>query len=254
MLGLFLLGMRLMTDGLKYAAGSSLRRIIEESVSTRLRGIASGAFITSIVQSSSAVTVAAIGFVNAGLVDFGHAVSIVYGSNIGTTMTGWLVALLGFNINIKAFAIPAVGLGMFLRLVQRESRTAAFGDVLAGFGIFFIGIGVLKDAFAGLGQNLQLAGLGGEGAMAVVIFVGIGFLLTFLMQSSSASIAIILTAVAGNVISMPDAAAAVIGANVGTTTTAALSVIGATTDAKRLACAHVIFNIITDSGFKISLR
>lgn len=252
-IGLFLLGMRMMTDGLKYAAGSSLRNILESSTRTPFLGICTGAFLTSLVQSSSAVTVATIGFVNAGLVDLGHAVSLVYGSNIGTTMTGWLVSLVGFKINIKVFALPAIGLGMFLRISRSEGRYGAFGDVLTGFGVFFLGIEVLKTAFGSLGSNFQISGLAGEGVLALLLFVGIGFLLTFLMQSSSAAIAIILTAVAGGVVPLADAAAVVIGANVGTTSTAALSVIGATPNAKRLAGIHVLFNIFTGLGAFLAL-
>jgi len=244
-IGLFLLGMRLMTDGLKYSAGESLHAILEGSTSTRARGILAGASVTSLVQSSGAVTVAAVGFVNAGLVDFGHAVSIIYGSNIGTTTTGWLVSIIGFSFDIKAFAAPAVGLGMLLRVVYPHTRRGAVGDILCGFGVFFLGIGILKETFSGLGQSIHLEGLGGGGFEGIVIFVAIGFGLTFLMQSSSASIAIVLTAVAGHVVSMNDAAAAVIGANVGSTSTAALAAIGATPEGKRLAAAHVIFNIIT---------
>ena len=244
-IGLFLLGMRMMTDGLKYAAGSSLRNILERSTRTTFWGICTGAFLTSLVQSSSAVTVATIGFVNAGLVDLGHAVSLVYGSNIGTTMTSWLVSLVGLKINIKIFALPAIGLGMFLRIARSEGRYGALGDVFAGFGVFFVGIDILKAAFGSLGHNVQISSMPGEGVFALFLFVGIGFLLTFLMQSSSAAIVIILTAVAGGIVPLADAAAVVIGANVGTTSTAALSVIGATPNAKRLAGAHVLFNIIT---------
>ncbi len=243
--GLFLLGMRLMTDGLKYAAGTSLRDILENSTSTPLRGILSGALITSLVQSSSAVTVAAIGFVNAGLLDLSHSISIIYGSNIGTTMTGWLVSMVGFKFNINTFAIPLVGIGMLFRLSPHEGRRSAMGDVLAGFGVFFIGVEVLKTTFAGAGENINLLSFAGDGFASLSIFVAIGFLLTLLMQSSSASMAVILTAMAGDIITLNNAAATVIGANVGTTSTAALSVIGATSNAKRLATGHVIFNIVT---------
>lgn len=252
-IGLFLLGMRMMTDGLRYAAGSSLRTILESSTRTPFLGICTGAFLTSLVQSSSAVTVATIGFVNAGLVDLGHAVSLIYGTNIGTTVTGWLVSLVGFKVNIKVFALPAIGLGMFLRVLHSESRYGSLGEALAGFGIFFVGIDILKSAFGSMGSNLHIAELAGEGVVAILLFVGIGFLLTFLMQSSSAAIAIILTAVAGGVVPLVDAAAAVIGANVGTTSTAALSVIGATPNAKRLAGAHVLFNILTGLGALLAL-
>jgi phosphate:Na+ symporter len=252
-IGLFLLGMRMMTDGLKYAAGSSLRNILENSTRTPFLGICTGAFLTSLVQSSSAVTVATIGFVNAGLVDLGHAVSLIYGTNIGTTVTGWLVSLVGFKVNLKVFALPAIGCGMFLRVLHSEGRYGSLGEALAGFGIFFVGIDVLKTAFGSMGNNLHIAGLAGEGVVAILLFVGIGFLLTFLMQSSSAAIAIILTAVAGGLVPLADAAAAVIGANVGTTSTAALSVIGATPNAKRLAAAHVLFNIFTGLGALLAL-
>lgn len=244
-IGLFLLGMRLLTDGLKLAAGSSLRRILTASTRTPLVAIVSGAFLTSLVQSSSAVTVAIIGFVNAGIMDLFQAVSLVYGTNLGTTMTGWLVSLVGFHINIQLFALPAVGLGMFLRILSHGGRVSAMGDVLAGFGIFFLGIDILKLTLEGLGNTFDIANLTGEGPSALFLYSGTGFLLTCLMQSSSAAIAIILTAVVGGLIHFHDAAAMVIGANVGTTSTAALAVIGATSNAKRLAAAHVIFNLIT---------
>ncbi len=244
-LGFFMLGMRLMTDGLKYAAGDSLRTILKRSTRTRIMGICSGAFITTLAQSSSAVSVAVIGFVNAGLMEFGHAVSIIYGSNIGSTTTAWLVSLIGFRVKIKLFALPMIGLGMCARMINQESRRAALGDAVAGFGVIFVGIDILKSAFAGLGHNMDIASFAGDGFGALVIFVGLGFLMTCLMQSSGASITVILTAAAGQVIPVNDAAAAIIGANVGTTSTAVLAVLGSGPDAKRLAGAHVIFNLIT---------
>jgi phosphate:Na+ symporter len=243
--GLFLLGMRMMTDGLKYAAGSSLRNILARSTRTPFLGILTGAFLTSLVQSSSAITVATIGFVNSGIMDLGHAISLIYGSNIGTTMTGWLVSLVGFKINIKVFALPAIGIGMFMRVVRSEGRHGAIGLALAGFGVFFLGIDILNTSFVNYGESLDFAQMAGGKFTSVVIFVGVGFLLTFLMQSSSAAIAIILTAVSGGIVPLTDAAAVVIGANVGTTSTAALAVIGATPNAKRLAGGHVLFNIVT---------
>jgi phosphate:Na+ symporter len=244
-IGLFLLGMLLMTDGLKLAAGKTLRNILESSTNTPMRGLLSGALITSLVQSSGAVTVAIIGFVNAGLMSLSQAVTVIYGSNIGTTMTSWLVALVGFNINIKAFALPAIGIGMMQRLIKGPGRQGAMGEALAGFGVFFLGIDVLKSGFEGIGAGIQLANLGGGGFVSLFIFLGIGFLLTFLMQSSSAALAIVLTATAGGVIPLNDAAVMVIGANVGSTSTAALAVLGATSNAKRVAASHVIFNLIT---------
>lgn len=244
-IGLFLLGMRLMTDGLKFAAGPTLRDILARSTATKLRGLLSGALITSVVQSSSAVTVAIIGFVNAGLMNLSQALTVLYGSNIGTTATAWLVATIGFHVNVKAFALPAIGLGMLLRLVHADRRTGALGEALAGFGVFFLGIDILRESFAGLGESLQLGVLAGEGVLHLLLFVGAGFLLTLFTQSSSAALAITLTAAAGGIVPLIGAAAMVIGANVGTTSTAVLSVIGATPNAKRVAAAHVIFNLVT---------
>ena len=244
-IGLFLLGMLLMTDGFKLAAGKTLRNILEGSTSTPMRGLLSGALITSLVQSSGAVTVAIIGFVNAGLMSLSQAITVIYGSNIGTTMTSWLVALIGFKINIKAFALPAIGIGMMLRLVKGPGRQGAMGEALAGFGVFFLGIDVLKSSFEGIGAGIQLASLGGGGLTSLFVFLGIGFMLTFLMQSSSAALAIVLTATAGGVIPLNDAAVMVIGANVGSTSTAALAVLGATPNAKRVAASHVVFNLLT---------
>jgi len=243
-IGLFLLGMTLMTDGLKLAAGKALRDILESSTKTPLRGILSGALITSIVQSSGVVTVAIIGFVNAGLMNLGQAVTIIYGTNIGTTMTSWLVALIGFKLNIKAFALPAVGLGMMLRLAKGNTNKGAMGEALAGFGIFFLGIDVLKTGFEDFGNGIGLAWQG-HGFMSILIYLAIGFLLTVLMQSSSAAIAITLTATAGGVVPIESAAVLVIGANVGSTSTAGLAVLGATPNAKRVATAHLLFNVIT---------
>jgi phosphate:Na+ symporter len=244
-IGLFLLGMMLMTDGLKLAAGKALRNILENSTKTPMRGVLSGALITSIVQSSGVVTVATIGFVNAGLMNLGQAITIIYGTNIGTTMTSWLVAIIGFKLNLKAFALPAIGLGMILRLAKGNTNKGAMGEVLVGFGIFFLGIDVLKSTFEGIGTGIQLANLGGGGFISLLVFLGIGFMLTFAMQSSSAALAIVLTATAGGVIPINDAAVVVIGANVGSTSTAAIAVLGATPNAKRVAASHVIFNVIT---------
>ncbi len=244
-LGLFLLGMRLLTDGLKYAAGRALSDILAASTSTRLRGITSGAGITAVVQSSSAVTVATIGFVNAGLMDMPQALTLIYGSNIGTTMTGWLVAMLGFKFKISLFALPAIGIGMGMRIFGHEGRRGGIGDAIAGFGIFFLGIAVLKDAFAGMATGWNLAGFSGNSPFYIAIYCAMGFIMTVMMQSSSASIAIILTAAAAGIMPPRDAAAMVIGANLGTTSTAILAVIDATANARRLAAAHVLFNLVT---------
>ena len=244
-LGLFLLAVNMITDGLRLAAGNALRNILTKATLSPARGIVSGIGITAIVQSSSAVTVATIGFVNAGLLTLFQALGVVYGANIGTTTTGWLVALIGFNIKIDAFALPLIGIGMILRLTGGDSRRAPLGLALAGFGLFFIGIDVLKEAFEGLAASIDLQRFTVDGVPGVLLFLVIGFLMTVLTQSSSAAIAITLTAATGGIIGPYAAAAMVVGANVGTTSTAVFSVIGATPNAKRVAAAHVIFNVAT---------
>ncbi|NHO67828.1 Na/Pi cotransporter family protein [Aestuariicella hydrocarbonica] len=235
----------MITDGLKQAAGKSLRSILANWTNTPLKGIASGFFMTAIVQSSSAVTVAAIGFVNAGLISMRQALGIVYGSNIGTAMTAWLVALLGFNLNIPAFALPLVGIGMLIKLIKQEGQAAAFGMALVGFGLFFIGIDVLKTAFEGVIQTFDLTQFNAEGISGVLIYLLLGITLTVLTQSSSASIALTITAGTSGMVGLNAAAAMIIGANVGTTSTAALASIAATSHAKRVALAQVIFNVGT---------
>ena len=244
-LGLFLLAVTMITDGLKQAAGRALRDILGRWTRSPGRGIVSGIFITAIVQSSSAVTVATIGFVNAGLMSMYQALGVVYGANIGTTMTGWLVAIVGFQIKVESFALPIIGIGMLLRLTGGDSRRASVGIALAGFGLVFIGIDVLKDGFEGLAAAIDLQRFTLDGIAGVFLYLGIGFLMTVLTQSSSAAIAITLTAASGGILGLYAAAAMVIGANVGTTSTAALAVIGATPNAKRVAAAHMIFNLMT---------
>ncbi|MFN3829417.1 MAG: Na/Pi cotransporter family protein [Tepidimonas ignava] len=242
-LGLFLLGMELMTDGLRLAAGAALQRILRASTATRVRALAAGVLVTAVVQSSSAVTVATIGFVNAGLLTLGGALWVLFGANVGTTMTGWLVSLLGFGFKIDALALPLVGAGVALRLTGAGSRRAALGTALAGFGLLFLGIEMLKHAFDGVASAVTLPA--GVGWTAVLAQLAVGLALTVLMQSSSASLTVVLSATQAGLITAQGAAAAVIGANIGTTVTAVLAVLGATANAKRAALAHVAFNVIT---------
>jgi phosphate:Na+ symporter len=242
-LGLFLLGMGLMTDGLKLAAGPALHRILAGATRTRAHALGSGMLVTALVQSSSAVTVAAIGFVNAGLLALGPALWVLFGANVGTTMTGWIVALVGLKFQVEALAMPLAGLGALLRLTGEGRRSGAIGTALAGFGLLFMGIALLQQAFAGLAGQIDLPQ--GGGPLAVLAQLGIGILMTVLMQSSSAAMAITLTAAQGGLIDLQGAAAVVIGANIGTTVTALLAAIGATPNARRAASAHVLFNLLT---------
>ena len=242
-IGLFLLGMGLMTDGLKLAAGPALGRILAHSTKTRMRGLASGVLVTALVQSSSAVTVAAIGFVNAGLLTLGQSMWVLFGANVGTTMTGWLVALVGLKFKIEVLALPLIGVGMALRLSGEGNRRGALGQALAGFGVLFLGIDMLKESFSGLSTDFKLPE--GDGFKDTVVQVLIGIVLTVLMQSSSAALTIALTAAQGGLLTAQGAAAVVVGANIGTTVTALIAFIGATPNAKRAAAAHILFNLLT---------
>ena len=244
-LGLFLLGMWLMSDGLKTAAGSALNRFLQHWTDTPVRGLSVGFFLTALIQSSSAVTVATIGFSNAGLLSLNRAIWIIFGSNIGTTVTGWLVALIGFNIKISAFALPMIGIGMLLKLSRNDTRLGSIGQALVGFGILFMGIDVLKDAFSSIDGQINLTPGDHQGITQVLLYSGFGFIITVLMQSSSVTLAITLTALSGSVISLVPAAAIVIGSNLGTTTTALLAAFGASPVAKRVVTSHILFNLIT---------
>lgn len=240
---LFLLGMKLLTDGLKFAAGNTLRTLLSKWTSTVTKGILTGVLITAFVQSSSAVIFATIGFVNAGLMSLLQAVYVILGSNVGTTFTGWIVATIGFNVNLQLLSMPILAVGMFLWLTFGVSKKGALGQSLVGFSIFFLGIDILKSTFDDLGSAIPFEAISSDFS-GTLLMVFIGILLTTLMQSSSASIAIVLTAVAGGLIPVHAAAALVIGADIGTTSTALLAVIGATANAKRAAMVHVLFNIL----------
>lgn len=244
-LALFLLAMLMMTEGLKTFGGGGLKRLLSQSTSTPLRGVGAGILVTAVVQSSSAVTVAAIGFVNAGLMNLRQALGVVFGTNIGTTMTAWLVSLVGIGFDIDAFALPIIAVGVALRLIVRNKRYQGLGEALTGFGLFFIGLGLLQQAFSGVAAGFEAEVLGGGFALHWAAALAVGFLVTTLTQSSSASIALILTAAAGGLLTLPTAAAAIIGANVGTTSTAVLAALNATAAARRLAMGHVGFNVIT---------
>lgn len=240
-LGLFLMGMWLMTEGLKRAAGDALRAILERWTSNPARGFVTGLALTGAVQSSSAVTMATIGFANAGLLTLSQSVWVIYGANVGTTLTGWIVQLLGFRLDIGAYAMPLVGLGMALRLTGGDGRRAAYGQALAGFGVLFLGIAALKGGFEGLAQDLAVPRAGHGVLVDRLIYLGVGIVLTTLMQSSSALLVVALSLLASGIVTLDDAGAMVLGAAIGTTTTAILASIGATPTAKRVASAHVVF-------------
>jgi len=243
-IGLFLMGMVLLADGVKAFAGDALRTALVRFTGRPFKAFTSGALITAIVQSSSATTVAVIGFVSAGLLTFPQAVGVVLGASLGTTSTGWIVSVLGLKVSIGFYALPLVGVGAFMRLLAR-GRWKSFGLALAGFGLIFIGIETLQDGMQGLSGVFNLAELQSTGVFRHILMVAIGIAMTVVMQSSSAAIATTLTALHTASINFEQAAYLVIGAAIGTTVTGVLASIGAGVSTRRTALAHVMFNVIT---------
>ncbi|MBL1147006.1 MAG: Na/Pi cotransporter family protein [Pseudomonadota bacterium] len=244
-IGIFLLAISLLTRGLKSAGSEFLRRMMAKWTKTPLHGLGLGLGVTAILQSSSATTVIVLGLVNAAILTIGQAIWVIMGSNIGTTLTGWIVTVVGLDFDIKPFALPLIGIGMLAQVFIKSPRADAFALALTGFGLFFLGIDILKDAFAGYADQINLQDINGKGGFYLIMMFLVGFAATVATQSSSAAVALILTGTAGGLIGLPEGAAMVIGANLGTSTTAVLVVIGAEPDARRAASAHVLFNLIT---------
>ncbi|MBN1787706.1 MAG: Na/Pi cotransporter family protein [Sedimentisphaerales bacterium] len=250
-LGLFLFGMGLMSDGLKNAAGERLRKILGSMTKKRVIGCLVGAGVTALIQSSSASTVMIVGFVNAGLLTLAQAIPVIIGTNIGTTATAWLVSISGIEaFKITSYALPAVAIGFVMQTFAKKQSLRNTGQILLGFGILFIGIGFMKDAFGGLEQSPQVQQLFIKVAHNPMLAVLAGILITMLIQSSSAAVASVqLLAVGGafgtdwNVV-LSIAIPFILGSNIGTTITAQLASIGTNINARRTAWAHTVFNII----------
>jgi len=241
-LGLFLIGMMLLSDGLVAYAGSNLKRALMHFTGTPYKAFASGTLVTVLVQSSSATAVTLIGFVSAGLITFSQAIGVLIGASLGNTATGWIVAELGLKVNLGFYTLILIGIGALLKLLGR-GRWAEMGMALAGFGLLFHGLSVLQQAMTGLSGVFNLADLpvGGYGARIMIMLIGLA--LTAVLQSSSAAIATTLTALYTNTINFDQAASLVVGAAIGTTFSGALVAIGATIYAKRTALAYVLFNL-----------
>lgn len=241
--GLFLVGMMLFSGGLVAFAGPALQQALARFTGTPRRAFASGALTTALLQSSTATTVTLIGFVSAGLIPFAQAIGVVIGASLGNTATGWVVAGLGLKISLGFYTLPLIGIGALLRLLARE-RWANLGMALAGFGVLFVGLDTLQQGMRGLSDIFNLAELpvGGVGARFFIMLIGIA--LTAVLQSSTAAVAMTLTALHTEAINFDQAMALVIGASIGTTLTSLLVSIGATVSAKRTAMAHITFNLI----------
>jgi len=243
-IGLFLLGMVLMTDGLKQVAGDALRGILSRFVSGPVSAITSGVVVTAIVQSSSATTLTTIGFVSAGLITFSQSVGVILGAHLGTTSTSWLVSLLGFKLDISAVTLPMIGIGVLMRLLLRPPWSHA-GMALAGFGLIFVGIDQLQHAMADLATRIDPSQMPDSTFIGRVILMVIGAAMTVVMQSSSAAVATTLAALNSDAIDIEQAIMLVIGQSVGTSVKVIFVSIGASTPVKRTAAAHILFSVIT---------
>lgn len=246
-LGVFLLGMKLMSEALQKVAGEKLRTVLRSLSSNRVMAVGTGMMVTAMVQSSSATTIMLVSFVNAGLVNFNQAIGVVMGANIGTTMTGWLVSILGFQIDITALALPIVGVGFFSRFLRRP-RVTYWGEVLVGFGLLFLGLAFIRSAIPDVRHSPEfaqwLSGYAVTDWLSLLAAVAVGTVATILLQSSSAAMVVVLALAAGGQIDFPTAAALILGENIGTTITAYLAAIGTTLGARRTARAHLLFNVL----------
>ena len=243
-IGLFLIGMTMMTDSLKDMAGETLRIWLSKFTGSPIKAVLSGIGLTLIVQSSTATTLATIGFVSAGILTFAQAIGVIIGANIGTTSTGWMVAFLGVKFSITSFALPLLGLGAMLKLFS-QGRVALFGMTLAGFSLIFLGIDMLQVAMSGFAERVDLSVFSSRSLIAQLSLVLVGIIMTILLQSSSAAITATLAALASGAIDLQQALGLVIGQNIGTVATAIIAAIGSTANAKRTVAVHVIFNIIS---------
>ncbi len=245
-LGLFIFGMKVMSDGIQKVAGNSLRSGLARMTNTTFGGVMTGFGTTAIIQSSSATTVMIVSFVNAGLLTLKQAIGVIMGANIGTTVTALIIVIFGFKFKISAFALPLLAVAVPMILAKKE-RVKHLGEFLIGFSILFIGLGELKGLVPNeLPPNIQefISDLGQYGFASTLIMVVVGTLVTIIVQSSSAAIAITLTLCQKGFIPFEMAAAIVLGENIGTTITANIAAVVGNTAAKRAARAHLIFNIM----------
>jgi phosphate:Na+ symporter len=245
-IGLFLIGMIIMTDGLKQIAGKSIRTSLMAYTRSPYSDEVWGAISTSILQSSSKVTVATVGFFRAGLMTFSHSLGVIFGANIGTTMTGWLVLLLGFKFKLGTIALPIIFLGALLRHFAKP-QLVPLGLTIAGFGLIFTGISTLQDSMFGLREYFEFEQLSVETLPEKFIVLCFGIIFTLITQSSSAGVAATLTALFSGLIEFEQAAILVIGMDTGTTFTALLATTGASISAKRTGYSHVIYNVLIGS-------
>ena len=245
-LGLFLYGMKIMSEGLQKFAGDSLRRILTAMTTNRVTGVLTGVLITALIQSSSATTVMVVSFVNAGLLTLTQSIGVIMGANIGTTVTAWLISALGFKVDIAAFSLPLLAFGIPLLFSGKSSRKSV-GEFIFGFSFLFMGLQALKANVPDLGANPEMLAFvqnyADMGFFSIILFLFIGAILTMIVQASAATMAITLIMCANGWIDYQLGVALVLGENIGTTITANLAALTGNTQARRAALAHLAFNI-----------
>ena len=241
---IFLFGMISLENGFKAFTGGTLENILRKSTDKLYKSIGFGMLATTIMQSSSLVSILTISFLSAGLIGLAQGIGIVFGANIGTTTGAWLVAGFGLKVNISAYAMPMLVFGVIF-IFQKFKSLKGIGYILAGLGFLFLGIHFMKEGFEAFKSTIDLAAFGGTGIKYLFIFTGIGIFATVVMQSSHATLVLIITALAAGQISYENALALAIGANVGTTITAIIGAMSSNIVGKRLAGAHLIFNVVT---------
>ena len=245
-LGMFLYGMTMMSEGLQKVAGSRLRSILSAMTANSFTRILTGTLITAIIQSSSATTVMIVSFVNAGLLSLTQAVGVIMGANIGTTVTSWLISLLGFTADISTLSIPLIGIGFAFMMFKSQKRKN-IGEMIIGFAMLFLGLSFLKDSVPDLSSNPEAIAFIQKwtdwGFFSVLIFVLVGTVMTIVLQSSSATVALTLVMASQGWIPFEMAAAMVLGENIGTTITANIAASVGNISAKRAALAHTVFNV-----------
>jgi len=241
---IFLFGMISLEEGFKAFSGGTLERILQKSTDKLYKSIGFGILTTTIMQSSSLVSVLTISFLGAGLIGLAQGIGIIFGANIGTTTGAWLVAGFGLKVKISAYAMPMLVFGVIL-IFQKAKSLKGIGYILTGLGFLFLGIHYMKEGFEAFKSTIDLASFGGTGLKYLFIFTGIGIFATVVMQSSHATLVLIITALAASQISYENALALAIGANVGTTITAIMGAMSSNIVGKRLAGAHLIFNVVT---------
>jgi len=241
---ILLFGMIMLEEGFRVFTKGPLKNILKKATDKLYKSLGLGALVTAFIQSSSLVTVITISFISAGLISLAGGIGLVFGANIGTTATAWLVAGFGLKIKISALAMPMLVFGIIFSF-QKKVSLKGIGNVLAGLGFFFLGIHYMKEGFDVFKEYIDLTQYAIPGFLGVIIYTGLGIVITTILQSSSATLALILTALAAGQIEYENALALAIGANIGTTITAILGSIGSNIAGKRLAGAHLVFNVIT---------